>query len=449
MNKSGALDFTEGSIPKLFAAFIIPIFISNIFQQLYNITNTFIVGNYVNKTALSAVSACTSIINISGHLYYGFGLATGILVARYFGKKDFAMIQKTIESAIIFALFFGLVFMLATEALIPFFISICKIQPELVPDATAYLRVYLIGNFPLMIYQISFATLRSLGDSKHSLIFLVISSFINLVLGMSFVRILGMSVTGPALATFIAQCFSAFLCMRLVFKLPMVNIDVKKLRFDWKICSDIITLGIPAALQNMLIAFSAMFVQTNINTFSVDQIAGIGVAEKLNGWVQIPIQSISAVTTSFVGQNLGAEKYDRIKTGLNLGIWLSTGATIVVSTIVFIFAEFFISIFNKDPNVIIAGAAMSRFCVFSYIPLGWSHIYNGACRGGGNMKMPLVIAVTTQVIIRALVVAVGLRLTGNNINVIYMSAPIAFTAAGIGATIYFRTSKWTLENHLR
>ena len=227
-----------------------------------------------------------------------------------------------------------------------------------------------------------------------------------------------------------------------------IKIDLLHMQPDTSMIRSMFTLGIPAAFQNILIALSEFTVQSYINMFSNEFIAGIGVASKVSLWVHMPMHAVSTVATSYVGQNLGAGKYERVKEGIRFCLRFAMAMTVVLAAIFFVFAPFMVSLFDRNPEVIRYGSIQTRLNVLSYIPLTWSHIYNGCCRGAGNVKAPMIIAVFSQCIVRFIFVTVGLKLYFSEI-ILYLSAPLAWSLAGVLALIYFHASKYTKEAQLR
>lgn len=449
MAKDNKINLTEGVIWKQLLLFVWPITVANIFQQLYNITNSMIVGNFIDTKALSAVSSTQSITQLASFFFYGVATAAGILVSHYYGAGNKEKVKLTIETALMASLIVGFRFTVFGELFTPFLLRISNVNPDIYKDAEAYLRVLVLENVPVLLYNVSFFIMRSFGDSKHPLYYLIFSCTVNIILGILFVRVFHLGVIGTALATVVSQLIVDYFALSSLLKLDSeIRLDYRHIRLDPQTALRMAQLGIPAAVQNMLLAFSNMVVQSYVNLFPNEAIAGIGVANKVSSWVQIPMQSISTIGTNFVGQNLGAQKYDRVKKGIKLCNIIATIITIVTSSLVFIFAEFFISMFDKNPEVIRYGAAMTRWTVFSFIPLTWSHIYNGCCRGAGNVKIPMVIAVMTQCVAKYVFVKIGMA-DSLNINIIYMSSALAFTLAGITATRYFYLSSWTKEARLR
>ena len=449
MAKDNKVNLTEGVIWKQLLLFVWPIMVANVFQQLYNITNSMIVGNFIDTKALSAVSSTQSITQLASFFFYGVSTAVGILVSNYYGAGKKEKVQSTIETAIVTSLIVGSMFTVFGELFTPLLLKISNVNPDIYNDAEAYLRVLVLENVPVLLYNVIFFIMRSFGDSKHPLYYLIFSCCVNIVLGLIFVRVFHMGVIGTALATVLSQLIVDFFALSSLLKLDKdIRIDLLHLHFDTHTAVRMAQLGVPASVQNMLLAFSNMVVQSYVNLFPNEAIAGIGVASKVSFWVQIPMQSISTIGTNFVGQNLGAQKYDRVKEGIKLCNVIATIITIITSLLVFIFAEFFISLFAQNPEVIKYGAAMTRWTVFSFIPLTWSHIYNGCCRGAGNVRIPMIIAVMTQCVAKYVFVTIGMS-KSLNILIIYMSSAVAFTLAGIFATLYFHLSPWTKEAKLR
>ena len=447
--KSKSINLTEGDITHQLMLFVWPIMLANIFQQVYNLTNSMIVGNYINTNALSAVSSTQSITLIANFFFYGVSTASGILVSNYYGAGEKGKVRMVIQTSLIVSFLLGVSFTAAGEIFTPWMMNLSNVNEVIYREAEIYLRVFMLGYLPLFISNVIFFIMRSLGDSKHPLYYLMTSCVINIVLGVIFVRVLHMGVSGPALATVISQLIVDVLAVRALQRIdPDLRFDLKRLEIDAETVRRLAELGIPAAVQNMLISLSNLVVQAYVNLFPVAAIAGIGVANKVSTWVQIPMQSISTIGTNFVGQNLGAKKYTRVKNGIKLCNRIATVITIICASFVFVFAERFIALFDTNPDVVRYGAAMTRFTVFSYVPLTWSHIYNGCCRGAGNVKIPMIIAVLCQCVAKYFFVTIGLRISFD-IHIIYLSSALAFSLAGIVASLYFHLSPWTKKRQLR
>ncbi len=448
MAKNKAISLTEGNIDRLILAFSWPVFVSMIFQELYNVTNSMIVGNYVSLKALSAVSACTWICNIFNYTFFGLGMGTGILVARYYGAKDHHNLKKTLDTAIVFAFAGGALLTVLSELGLPLMMRLCNIGADIYADARSYLIVYILGSTAVLTSQMCFYILRSFGDTKHQLYYSIISSFVNIALGLVFVRVFHMDVVGTALATIISQFVMVALALRLIFHYDGIEFHIKDIDFSFTVVRDICALGIPAGFQNMLIAFSSMLVQSYINQFSNEIIAGIGVAEKVASWGQLVSVAVSSATMSLVAQNLGAEKYDRVKRSIRSSAFISSIGTLICIALIFIGAPYLVARFNEDANVIYYGTQMIRYSIFSMFFINLSHIYNAACRGAGNVRFPMIIAIFSQVICKYLFVRIGLSVY-YDVHILYLGTAFGYTLAGILATCYFYFSSWSKKHGLR
>ena len=446
--KKSNIDFTQGNLTKGIIQFAIPFFLASIFNELYNITNSMIVGNFISTKALSAVSACTWICNIFNYTFFGLGTGAGIVIANLYGAKDQKKLKKAIDTALIFAVIGGLILTALSELLLPFLMKICNIAPDIYKDASEYLRVYLLGNSAVLTYQMCFFILRSFGDTKHPLLYLIISSIINISLGVLFVRVLNMSVVGTAIATIISQFVVDILSLRLLLKMDEIKFDIHNIEFSFEYVKKICSLGIPAGIQNMLIALSSLGIQSYVNQFPNEVIAGIGVAEKTAAWAQMPSMALSNALVSIVSQNMGAKNYDRVHEAIKKVVLMSCVAVCISITIMFIFAPNIVSLFDNDSEVIYHATRMVRIMIFSYISLNLSHIFNGANRAAGNVKFPMIIAVASQVIGKFLFVYIGLKIN-YCVEILYCGSAFGYTLAGIFATLYFFTSSYVKELHLR
>lgn len=448
MAKTKTMTLTEGNITRLILEFSWPVFVSSIFSELYNVTNSMIVGNYVSLTALSAVSACTWMCNIFNYAFYGLGMGAGILMGAYIGANDRKNLKRALDSSLVFALVGGIVITILAELALPLLIRLCNIGPDIYADAFAYMRVYMLGCSAVLVSQMSFFILRSFGDTKHQLYFSIITSLVNLGLGLVFVRILHLNVVGTSLATIISQFLMDVLTLRLVLNYDGIDFDIRNIDFSFSVVSDICRLGIPAGIQNMLIAFSSMMVQSHVNRFPNEVIAGIGVAEKINSWGQMVSHATSAATMSLVAQNLGAGKKDRASLAVKKCVQLSSIGTLFMIALITTFAPFLVSRFNQDPAVIFYGTSMIRWSIFGMFFINLSHIYNAACRGAGNVRFPMLIAIFAQVICKYAFVHFGLQLY-YDVHILYLGTAFGYTLAGLLATIYFHTSRWSKEIGLR
>lgn len=442
-------EVTRGDLKKIIIDLAWPVFLASIFQELYNITNSIIVGNFVSLKALSAVSACGWICNIFNYAFYGLGMGTGILVAKYFGARDKEKLDLTLDTSILFGLIGGVIITIVSELCLPGLMNLCNISADLYADAYSYLRIYMLSATAFLTYQMCFYIMRSLGDTKHPLYFLIISCFTNMTLGVIFVRVFHLDVMGTALATLIAQILVDILSLRLLLNFSEeFKLDYKHLSFSFDTVKEICRLGIPAGIQNMLIALSSMMIQSYVNLFPNEVIAGVGVAEKVAAWGQMGSIALANACMIIVSQNIGANKHKRVQEAMKKLVLYSTIFTAVSVVLLIVFANPLVSLFNDSELVRGYGSTMIRCMAFSYMFLNLSHIYNAACRGAGNVKYPMYIAVFSQVIVKFLFVYVGLKIVFSE-WIIYFGSATGYSLAGILAYLYFRFSKYTKEAKLR
>ena len=446
--KKANIDFTKGDLTKGIIQFAIPFFLASIFNELYNITNSMIVGNFISTRALSAVSACTWICNIFNYTFFGLGTGAGIVIANLYGAKDEHKLKMAIDTAVVFAVIGGILLTICSELTLPFLMKICNIAPDIYLDASQYLRVYLLGNSAVLTYQMCFFILRSFGDTKHPLYYLIISSLINITLGIIFVRVLNMSVVGTAIATIISQFIVDILSLRLLLKMDEIKFDIHNIEFSWEYVRKICSLGIPAGLQNMLIALSSLGIQSYVNQFPNEVIAGIGVAEKTAAWAQMPSMALSNAVVAIVSQNMGAKNYDRVHEAIKKVVIMSCIVVSISIALMYTFAPFLVSLFDEDAEVIMHATKMARIMIFSYFSLNLSHVFNGANRAAGNVKAPMIIAVSAQVIGKFLYVYIGLKIN-YSVNILYGGSAFGYSLAGIFATLYFLKSSYVQELGLR
>ncbi len=448
MAQKSNVNLLEGVIWKQMLIFAGPIFISNLFSQLYNMINSVIVGNYVSKVALSAVSACSPLINIISMFFVGVSQSMGILSSNAYGAGEKEQLKKTIETGLVFSIAISLGLTLFVNLFCPVLLKMNHINADIFEDAMLYFRCYSIGYVFSNLYSVNTYLLRSLGDSRHTLYYSVLSTISNVLLGIFFVKGLGMKVAGVAFATVISQAIVCLLSFKVLFSFEDARISLKGFTFDVELTKSILKIGVPIALQNMLISISGVLVQSYTNQFSNEAIAGVGVAQKAMNLAQMISNSIAVVVTSFVGQNTGAKKYERVKEGIRLASLVSTILTVIACVLIFILANPMVAIFNSDPDIIYYGTNMVRYCIFGTIAINFSHIYNAACRGCGNIRIPLIIAILGQVVFRYLAILV-LGAIRFDIKNVYASLLISQIVSGTLATLYFRLGSWTKENQLR
>ena len=397
------VDMTEGSIVRHLITFAVPLLIGNVFQQLYNMVDTWVVGNYVSNEAFSAVGTVGPIINMLIGFFMGLSSGAGVVISQYYGAKRYGDVEKTVHTSIVMTLVLGVLFTAIGIAMTPFMLRFMKTPENVFPESSAYLRIYFSGVMGLMIYNIGAGILRAVGDSKRPFYFLVVSALLNTVLDLVFVLMFRMGVQGVAYATIIAQGVSAILVVITLLRTDTcIKLKLKSLTVSMAMLKKIIRVGIPAAIQMAITSFSNIFVQSYINFFGADCMSGWTAYSKVDQLLFLPMQSIALASTTFVGQNLGNKKVDRAKKGVGIALGMAAASTVIVMIPVLIFAPYTVAFFNSKPEVVEYGTMLLRWMSPFYVLCCVNQVYSGALRGAGDTKYVARIMLLTVTVMRPL-----------------------------------------------
>ena len=433
---------TEGVIWKKIITFAFPLFLGNLFQQLYNVSDSLIVGNFIGSDALAAVSSSGSLIFLMVGFFSGISMGAGVVVARYYGARDKKSVSTAVHTTVAIGIVAGVVLTIIGVLFTPKILSWMGTPQDVLPNSILYFRIYFCGSLAFVLYNIFVGILQSVGDSRHPLIYLIISSVVNIVLDLLFVAVLGWGVGSAALATVISQFTSAILCfIRLLRVKEEYRIIIKKIRFDIPILKQIIQNGLPSGLQNSIIALANVVVQSNINAFGKLAVAGCGAYSKIEGFGFLPITCFSMALTTFISQNLGAKQYDRAQKGARFGIICSITMAEVVGILIYLFSPVLISVFNSDPDVIAYGVTQARTVTLFYCLLSYSHCLAGIFRGAGKSNIPMLVMLACWCIIRVSYITIIVRLIPV-INVVFWAYPLTWTLSSIIFTIIYFKSDW-------
>ena len=436
------VDMTEGSIIRHLITFAFPLLIGNIFQQLYNTVDTWVVGNYVSNEAFSAVGTVGPIINMLIGFFLGLSSGAGVVISQYYGAKKHDKVQDTVHTAILMTIILAVIFTFLGIAMAPFMIRFMKTPESVIPESTAYLTIYFSGVIGLMLYNIGSGILRAVGDSQRPFYFLVVSAVLNTVLDLVFVLAFDMGVEGVALATVLAQCTSAVLVMITLMRSDScIHLSWKKLKIHWDMMKKIIRVGIPAAIQMAITSFSNVFVQSYINFFSADCMSGWTAYGKIDQLLFLPMQSLALASTTFVGQNLGQNQVERAKKGIAISFGLSVISTIIVMIPVLIFSGSLVAFFNDKPEVIEYGTLFLHWITPFYVLCCVNQVYSGALRGAGNSRAPMVIMLVSFVGFRQLYLFVVANFISNTVLPIAMGYPAGWLLCSALTYIYYKNVK--------
>ena len=435
--KGRDVDMTQGNITKHIITFALPLLIGNIFQQLYNTVDTWVVGNFVSEYAYAAVGTVGPIINMLIGIFVGLSSGAGVVISQYYGAKRYDKVHDTVHTAILMTLILGVVFSMVGIVLIPFMLELMKMPMEVRPEATAYLTIYYAGLPGLMLYNIGAGILRAVGDSQRPFYFLVVCAILNTVLDLVFVLAFHMGVEGVALATIIAQGVSAVLVLGTLLRTTeCIQLKLRDLRIHWEMLKKIFKVGIPAALQMAVTAFSNVFVQSYINYFGPSCMSGWTTYAKVDQLLFLPMQSIALASTTFVGQNLGCGQIDRAKEGVKQSLLISIASTVVLMIPVLIFAPHIVEFFIKEPAVIEYGTLFLRWMTPFYVLCCFNQIYSGALRGCGNTRAPMIITLSSFVLFRQVYLFCMSQIC-NEVIPIAMSYPAGWLLCSSLSTIYY------------
>ena len=439
---SSATLMTKGPIWKKIIAFAIPLFLGNLFQQFYNTADSLIVGNFLGSSALAAVSSSGNLIFLMVGFFNGLAVGAGVVVARYFGAKKFDLVQRAIHTIITLGFFCGIALTFVGVIAAPQILVLMGTPPEVLPNSVTYFRIYFCGSLAFVMYNFLVGILQAVGDSRHPLMYLIISSVTNIILDLILVAGFHFGVGAAALATVISQCLSALLCFLHLLRGPKeYRIYLSKLRLDSLLLKQIISNGLPAGLQNSIISLANVVVQSNINKFGQMAVAGCGSYSKIEGFAFLPITCFALALTTFISQNLGAKEYDRAKKGAVFGVICSVVTAELVGVVIYTFAPYLIATFNNTPEVLSYGVAQAHTASLFYFLLAFSHCMAGILRGAGKSTVPMFVMLICWCIIRVTYITVTVHFIPD-IRVIFWAYPITWTLSSIVFLLYFLKSDW-------
>ena len=441
-NQPHTRDMTTGNPYTLMLGFTLPIFLSQVFQQLYNTADAFIVGRWLGTDALAAVTSSGTLIFLMVSFFTGTAMGAGVVISRYFGAGDGDKVSRSIHTVLAFGLVSGIAMTVVGVLLTPTFLLWMQTDPEVMDEAVEYFRWYFMGSLALVLYNICRSIMNALGDSRRPLYYLIFSSVLNVALDLLFIAVMGWGVWSAAVATVISQAASVVLCMmHLLRKGELFTVELKKVRFHKDMLIEIIRYGLPSGVQNSVIAFANVIVQSQINSFGKLAMAGYGTHAKIEGFAFLPITSFSMACTTFISQNLGAKQYDRAKKGARFSIFAAMLSAELIGIVHFIFAPQLVGLFDSTDGVLQFGVQQARTVTLFYCLLAFSHIVAAICRGAGKAFVPMIVMLSIWCVVRIIYIAIVTSVTGD-IGFIYWAYPITWTISSIIYLIYYLCSDW-------
>lgn len=436
------INLTEGSIVQGIIMFAIPLLLTNFLQQLYNTADLMIVGRFAGKNPMAAVGATGPVSNLLIGLFLGLTTGASVIISLYYGSNDREALKRSVGCSYFLGLISGLLITAFGYFTTPFFLRIMDTPPEILQDATTYMRVFFLGTVPILIYNMGASILRATGDSKRPFNFLCVSALVNVVLDLILVGYLQMSVLGAGLATLASQVTSAIL---VTYSLLKTDSSYKLRKSEIKLhkheAKRIFEVGIPTGVQTALLSLTNVIFQAKINSFGPDAIAGVAAEGRIDGFLFMALQAIALAATTFSGQNFGAKKFDRLREGMKVSLIIVFGISFVLSLIAYFLASPLIAIFNPDPDVVAYGADFLKILSLGIWSFGLSETISGFIRGSGHAMGPMIISLLTICILRLVVVYFAMPIF-NSIRVISIIYPVSYFANLVIMALYFKFGSW-------
>lgn len=434
-------DLTEGKPLTLILKFAMPMLIGNVFQQVYNVTDSIIVGKFLGKEALAAVGASFPIIFMLVSFIIGIATGSTIIVAQYYGSKDIDKVRRTIDTMYIFLFFASLLVTIMGILFSAPIFRLIKLPEELIPQAITYMNIYLAGSIFFFGFNGTSAVLRGLGDSKTPLYFLIISTIANVFLDLLFIVVFGWGIEGAALATVIAQA-GAFITSIIYLNRthPIINLSWRKLAWDRPIFMSSIRIGLPTGFQQTFVSIGMIALLRIVNDYGTNVIAAYSVAGRIDGMAALPAMNFGAALSTYVGQNIGARKMHRVKQGLRATLSISTVVALLTSALIILFREPLMRLFVTDQIVIDVGAGYLIIVASFYIIFSSMFVIGGVMRGAGDTLIPMFITLFSLWIIRIPLAAILSKSMG--VTGIWWAIPIAWTIGALFSYIYYQTGRW-------
>lgn len=433
---------TEGPIWQKLLLFALPILLGNIFQQFYNAFDSWVVGRFLGDTALAAVSSSGSLIHMFVGFFNGVAMGAGVLIARFYGAKDYRNMHIAIHTDVAFGLSAGILLTVLGVGFSPTILRWMGTPESVMPQSVAYFRFYFCGAIFTVMYNIFVGILHAVGDSRHPLYYLIFSTFVNIALDLLFVAVFKWGVGSAAIATTISQGVSALLCFFLLLRVDApYKLKIRDIKFDFSCLKSIVRFGLPSGVQNSVIGFANLVVQTNINAFGAAAMAGCGAHSKIEGFAFLPVTCFSMALSTFVGQNLGAHKHDRVKKGIGFGIACSCIMAELIGIFSYLFAPQLIGFFNNAPEVVDYGTRHMRTICLFYCLLAFSHCVAGIMRGAGKATVPMFTMLLCWCVIRVSYITIAVRFI-NELTTVSFAYPLTWTLSSIIFLIYLVKGDW-------
>ena len=439
---SGDTRMTEGSIPRQMISFAVPLFIGNLFQQLYNTADALIVGRLLGNDALAAVSATGNLIYLIISFFMGVAAGSGVLISRYYGAEDPENLQAAIRTNLAFSFLSGLLMTLLGVTMTPAILRWMDTPEDVMALSVTYTRIFFAGSLGLVLYNALRGVMQAVGDSRHPLWYLIFSSLLNVALDIVFIAVFHTGVGGAAVATILSQFLSGLLCLRRLARAEEdYRVRLRELGFDPAMLRRMLRYGLPSGVQNSVIGLANVVVQANINIFGTMAVAGCGAYGKLEGFAFLPITSFTLALTTFVGQNLGAGRHERARSGAAFGILSCLLVSELTGLVLYLAAPRLIGLFTVEPEAIAFGVGKSRICSLFFFLLAASHSLAAVLRGAGKATIPMISMLSFWCVLRVSVLKLAVPIW-HSINVVNWVYPLTWLFSTVFLTVYTLRADW-------
>lgn len=434
---------THGPIIRCIVSFAVPLFLGQLLQQLYNLADAWVLGNFAENGAFAAVSSGGSLTFLVIGFFNGIAIGGGVIISRYYGAGDEENVSKAIHTSFSFGIAASVLSTVVGLLLVPRLLLLMNTPESVLPYSLTYFRIYFGGVFTVILYNICMAIMQSLGDSLHPLYYLILSSLLNMGLDLLFVAVLHWGVAGAAAATVLTQGVSFLLCLwRMCRVKDYTRLDLRQLRFSPGILSQILSQGLPTGIQNAVISVGNLVIQSNINAFGEYAMSGHGAYAKLEGLVFLPIMSMSMALPTFISQNLGGKQYDRAKKGAVFGILSGVALAELVGLLFLLFIRPALGLFVDQPQAVSFGIIHTRVVAPFFCMLAFTYCAGGVLRGCGRSFVPMVTMLAFWCCVRVIYVTLAVR-AFPVFQTISWAYPITWTLSSIVLLVFLLRSDWT------
>ena len=438
-SKSRTRDMTTGPILSQVILFSLPLMLGNLFQMLYNTVDSVVVGRFVSTEALAAVGSTAMIVNIMVFFFNGFSVGAGVVIARHFGARDMKKLHTAVETTMALTFVICVLFTIIGLVWVRPMLRLMATPEDVMTDAAVYLRIYFAGISGLLVYNIGSGILRAVGDSTRPLMFLALTSILNIILDLVFVIVFHGGIAGVAYATILSQFISAGLTLLLLTRSrDIYRLVWRDLHIDPAVTRQIFSVGMPAGIQSVITSISNVFVQSYVNYFGSACMAGWSCYNKLDQFMMLPMQSMSMASTTFVGQNMGAGNEDRANRGTFITVAFTEAVMVFVAIALFVLAAPATALFTQDRSVIDYGVLFLRANVFFILFNCVNHVLAGGLRGRGDARGPMVIMLSCFVVLRQIYLFIMTRFVANTPFVVGFGYPVGWVSCCIIEIAYFR-----------